>query len=248
MPFKWFKYEKYNENNNKTIMLFPHAGSAASFYAGWKKHFREDINVMPVQYPGRENRRRENIPNSISRMAKDFIQDNLDIIKRNKILLFGHCMGALICWEIAKILSESEYETSIVLFVSSYTAPDVGFDRRTNDMTEEDMLGYLCENGFINESLFGDKDFFEYYASIMRADLSLMEKYNYLDNKDIKIKFDIYTVNGKNDSQDLLDKVLYWKHYTEGCFRRILMEGGHFYLKENPEEVIRTIQSIFDTY
>ena len=96
MAENWFRYEQPIEGSSGNIFLFPHAGSSASFFASWKKGTNHKCGFFPVQYPGRENRRKDTISPSIKELAEAFVKDESELLTKKPFVLFGHCMGALI--------------------------------------------------------------------------------------------------------------------------------------------------------
>ena len=75
MAENWFRYEQPIEGSSGNIFLFPHAGSSASFFASWKKGTNHKCGFFPVQYPGREYRRKDTISPSIKEHAEAFVKD-----------------------------------------------------------------------------------------------------------------------------------------------------------------------------
>lgn len=77
------------------LFCLPHAGGSASLFRTWQAELGQDIEVCPVQLPGRENRLRE----PPLRALPDVIAPLVDVLAKHTdkpYALFGHSMGALL--------------------------------------------------------------------------------------------------------------------------------------------------------
>lgn len=55
---KWI-YGADNKPLSKVrLFCLPYAGCGSSMYISWKKYFPEEVELCPIQLPGRENRRK----------------------------------------------------------------------------------------------------------------------------------------------------------------------------------------------
>src|SRR5687767_15700848 len=84
------------------LVCLPHAGGSASFYFPVSRSLSPEVDVLAVQYPGRQDRRHEpmvaDIP-ALSRLVADELAGWLD----KPLALFGHSMGASLAFEVAQI-------------------------------------------------------------------------------------------------------------------------------------------------
>ena len=56
---RWLAYREVNPRARVRMFCFPYAGGGASAYRGWAAPLPPDVEVCPVQLPGREGRLRE---------------------------------------------------------------------------------------------------------------------------------------------------------------------------------------------
>src|SRR2546423_7692121 len=99
----WFQYWKPNPLARLRLFCFPYAGGHAALFRTWSKGLPSEIELCPVQLPGRERRMREkpyaNLPELIDTLV-GVLSPYLD----KPYVLFGHSMGALISFELARAL------------------------------------------------------------------------------------------------------------------------------------------------
>ena len=101
---KWIAHES-DKGEGKTLFCFPHAGGTAAFFAEWGGHI-EGTAVLPVQFPMREKRIREPMPDSIRELVKGFVDDCIDILRERPFAFLGHCSGSIVAYEAAVYLKE----------------------------------------------------------------------------------------------------------------------------------------------
>lgn len=232
---KWIAHGIVHERGNVNLICFPHAGSSAMFYSEWSDYFDETFNILPVQYPGRENRQEEAMYNSIIEMAKDFVEENEDLFEQD-FAIFGHCTGSIVAYEVLKLVEEKYNKTSVAFFASSNVAPNHSILVSTKDVSDEEFVKGLGQYGFIDSGLFALEEFSSYFLPIIRHDFDMQE--NYVCENLMKLNTPIFSLSGKEDaSLAEYGKVLDWKKFTNKEFEDKVFEGGHFYMEEHMEEV-----------
>src|ERR1700724_3772837 len=78
---RWLAYREVNPRARLRLFCFPYAGGGASAYRGWAPALPFDVEVCPVQLPGRESRLREpafNRPEPLIAALAEALQAHLD--------------------------------------------------------------------------------------------------------------------------------------------------------------------------
>src|SRR6516165_6814738 len=83
------------------LFAFAHAGGGASIFRLWVPELAPEINVYPVQLPGREGRWREPAVTRLSDLVTQ-LAEALQSFFRPPFAFFGHSMGAFIAFELAR--------------------------------------------------------------------------------------------------------------------------------------------------
>ncbi|MET9972556.1 thioesterase domain-containing protein, partial [Streptomyces sp. NPDC006356] len=65
----WFRQFHPEAGQRPALVCFPHAGGAAAYWYPLSASLRGRADVLSVQYPGRQDRRREPLPASIDDLA-----------------------------------------------------------------------------------------------------------------------------------------------------------------------------------
>src|SRR5574338_625877 len=98
----WFEPPKAS-NYELKLFCFPYAGGTAQLYSGWQEQFRPEICICPSHLPGRGRRAAEPPFRNLHLLVKslaDAIEPQISL----PFAFFGHSMGALIAFELARLL------------------------------------------------------------------------------------------------------------------------------------------------
>ena len=104
-------------------MVFPHAGGAAAGlpYVGVPRWPQAGSTAYVVQYPQRADRLAHPAPSTVGDLAQDLF-DAGDWAQLAPLRLFGHCMGAVVAFEFARIAERHGVAVS-ALWASAAQAP-----------------------------------------------------------------------------------------------------------------------------
>ena len=56
---RWLAHAAHRSRGGVRLFCFPYAGGAAFAYRGWEKHLPREVELYPVELPGRGSRLRE---------------------------------------------------------------------------------------------------------------------------------------------------------------------------------------------
>jgi surfactin synthase thioesterase subunit len=97
-PARWF-LRPLDDSARARLFCLPYSGCGASMYRAWPATVG-DLEIVPVQLPGRENRLRERPHETYEALAVDVIEAIEPYLDR-PFGFFGHCGSALSSYEIA---------------------------------------------------------------------------------------------------------------------------------------------------
>lgn len=222
------------------LFCIPHAGGSAVIYNRWKKLLGENIELIPVELSGRGRRIGEKLYDSLEEAIDDvtnFIEDN---IEEEEYMIYGHSMGCAIAYEAACNLLEKGYKMPANLFLSGRECPFVKSTRDdVHSLNDEDFAKAVVELGGTPKEVFENKELNEVFVPILRSDYKNIETFEPI-NIDTVLPVNITVLNGKEDSITEEQKEG-WRKLTSKEFRRYDFNGGHFFLHETPEKVVKII-------
>lgn len=104
------------------LVCFPHAGGAASFFFPMAEMLLPNVEMLAVQYPGRQDRRSEKCLDSVQGLAVA-IAGQLRRRTDLPLALFGHSLGATVAFEVARLLESAENAEALAASGQSHCSP-----------------------------------------------------------------------------------------------------------------------------
>jgi surfactin synthase thioesterase subunit len=222
-------------------VCFPHAGGSAPFYLPVASALSPDVDVVAIQYPGRQDRRGEQPLTDVNALA-DQIRDALVRQPPLPLTFFGHSLGAVISFETARRLEASGNPVTH-LFASGRGGPST---HRDEGVHLRDDKGILSVVHFLNgtaASVLGDQELMSAALPSLRADYQAAETYRC--DPEATIGCPVTVLTGDADPQTTLPEARAWsRHTTSTCDVRVF-PGGHFFLTTQAHEVIRLLREHF---
>ncbi len=197
-----------------------------------------DAYVM--QYPQRGDRLSHPAAPTVGDLAKDLF-DAADWAGIGSIRLFGHCMGAVVAFEFARIAERNGVAID-ALWVSASEAPSAVAAAPALPMAESEILAEMVDLGGTDEALLADEDFVELLLMAVRADYAAFNRYSC--EADVTIAADIYALGGDRDHRISEDMLRRWESHTGGAFTCSMFDGGHFYLNTQLEDVAELVNEL----
>lgn len=224
----------------EAIQLFclPHSGAGASAYRDWPELLAPDIEAVPVQLPGRENRYREAALHSVSELIAE-LRGPLARRAGRDFALFGHSMGALLCYELAHVLSALG-KPPRHLFVSGLGAPHLPSEGpRLHELPDDELLAVVTDLGGTSPEVLAHPELVQLLLPLFRADLKVWE--TYVPHRG-SVQVSITAMGGRHDRSVSLDRLGAWSSLTSGDFHLEVFDGGHFYHHAAPHDVAAVLR------
>jgi surfactin synthase thioesterase subunit len=235
----WVK--RYPVDGGPATLVFPHAGGAALAYRSLGTALANagsDAYVM--QYPQRGDRLSHPAPASVGDLARDLF-DAGDWAALGPIRLFGHCMGAVVAFEFARVAERVGVEID-ALWVSASEAPSTVAAAPDLPMAQSEIIAEMVDLGGTDPRLLDDDDFVELLLMAVRADYSAFNRY--ACDADATIAADIHTLGGDRDHRVSEDMLRRWEIHTTGAFTLSMFGGGHFFVNDHTAEVAELVNDV----
>ncbi len=222
-------------------LVFPHAGGAALAYRSFGTALAAaGSDAYVLQYPQRGDRLTHPGHATVGELAADLFSAG-DWAGIGPLRLFGHCMGAVVAFEFARV-AEQRGVTVDALWVSASEAPSTVADAPDLPMAESEILAEMVDLGGTDPQLLADDDFVELLLMAVRADYAAFNRYDCA--ADVRIAADIHTLGGDRDHRIDADMLRRWQAHTGGAFTVSMFDGGHFYLDEHAGEVAELVNAL----
>lgn len=220
------------------LVCFPHAGGSASYFFPMSAALAPEFDVYSVQYPGRQDRYKEPFIDNISDLA-DAVFAAVEPLAEAPVALFGHSMGAVLAFEVARRLETLAGHRPAVVFASGSRAPSRHIDERST-RGDDDLIAVMRELGGTDPRVLDTPDVLAAFLPPFRNDYRALQDYRC--EPDVCIGAPVIVMTASDDPKTSLADACAWHGHTTGGGQVHTFTGGHFYLEKQPQKVIEVIE------
>ncbi|RMI32445.1 thioesterase II family protein [Streptomyces triticirhizae] len=222
------------------LVCFPHAGGSASYFHGVSAALAPDVEVLAVQYPGRQDRRAERPLRSVEELARGAVAALRPWAEAGPLAFFGHSMGSMVAFEAAVSLTRAGLAPRL-LFLSGRRAPSRVREENVRLRDDAGIMAELRELGGTEAALLDDDELREMILPALRADYHAVETYG--PRSGPAVACPIVALVGDDDPRTTVEEARAWADHTSGPFDLRVFPGGHFYLNARVGAVLEAINS-----
>ena len=224
------------------LITFPHAGGSSMLFNGWKKAI--NFEMVNVDYPGHWVRTNSPFIDTFEELKEDAINEiNRFVSDKDKIVIYGHSMGAIMAWEIACFYMQRGININ-GLCLSGSNNPNAFSREHKDESIADNQLMEMVDYKIQEHSELDNQQFVNHFLPMIKNDFLVCKSYKsptyYCDAKTI-------ILYGESDPYTEYEKVLGWKDFSN-CVSFIKMTGKHMFINEknNRKQIIQMINSFCD--
>lgn len=227
-------------NARLRLFCFPYAGSGAAGFYPWSKDLPPEIQVCPVQLPGRENRLTVTPFTRLVPLVQELAQALLPYMDV-PYAFFGHSMGSLIAFELTRELRRWDQGGPLHLFISGCRAPQVPDPARPlHQLSESQFVKEFCDRyNSIPAVVLQSDELMKLFVPILKADMTIIETYVYTNEEPLVCPISAF--GGLSDREASREELEAWRVLTRGTFSLRMLEGDHFFLQSNRVFILQVI-------
>jgi pyochelin biosynthesis protein PchC len=221
------------------LVCFPHAGGSASGYHAMSARLAPAVEVLAVQYPGRQERRREAPVTDLPDLAEHIFQVLDEARPDRPLAFFGHSMGATVAYEVARLLEHRSGVRLHTLFVSGRRAPSRVRSERVHAGDDDSVMAELVRLSGTDARLLRDAELRELILPVVRADYAAIERYRRPPGPEPTCP--IVVLVGDADPLTTVEEAGAWADHAAAAVDLRIFPGGHFYLDDHLDEVAEVV-------
>ncbi|MGA2741794.1 MAG: alpha/beta fold hydrolase, partial [Bryobacteraceae bacterium] len=215
------------------LFCFPHAGGGAAAFHRWAERLPRGLVVVPMRPP------RPATPYTMAGLVAvlgDSIQPYLD----ESFAFFGHSMGAIVAFELARLLRRRNLPAPRMLVASGARAPQF---RRGHvpppEPGEAEFVATLRRLEGTPSEVLDNPNLMELILPALREDAAIYRNYVYADEPPLDCAIRAY--GGAEDPNVRREHLDGWAAETTAAFAVRVFPGGHFYLRTSRQEFLAAL-------
>lgn len=236
----WFVGTQTNPQAEMRLFLFPYAGGGPAVFNNWTSEFPGSIEVCIAHYPGRGSRHHEPPISQITILAERYalaIQPLLD----KPFVFFGHSLGGLIAFELARQMRQQKLSQPLLLFISACGAPHLPDPNPPiHGYSDAEFMRALQQLNGVPPALLGQPNMIQLLLPMLRTDFEAIECYRH-NPAESPLSIPIIAFAGADDPRVGQERIEGWALHTDAGFQSQYFPGDHFFMNTGRESVISAI-------
>lgn len=224
------------------LFCFPYAGGTAQVFNSWQAAFppQTGIQVCSVQYPGRGTRMREPSFTDCRLLVEAFLPHMIPLLNK-PFAFFGHSMGAIVAFEVARALRRQSGLQPKHLFVSGRRAPQVPpREPLTYNLPDDEFTEELRRLNGTPPQVLEHAELMQLMLGIIRADFALTQTYVHTQEPPLTCPISVF--GGLEDADITRADLAAWCKQTEGACSLRMFAGDHFFIHAAEPLLLRIIR------
>ncbi len=224
----WISCPRPNPGAKVRLFCLPYSGAGANIFYPWSDVLPSSWEVCPVQLPGRGARMAEPLVDRLVPQV-EALAAGIEPYFDRPFAIFGHSMGALLGFELARHLRRAAAPLPVHLFVSGHQAAQLP-DRNPplHALPNGQFLEKLRELNGTPEEVLQHQELLELLVPILRADFAVCETYVYQAEPPLPCPISAYS--GLGDDYVNRHELEAWQAQTTAPVKVRMFPGDHFYL------------------
>jgi medium-chain acyl-[acyl-carrier-protein] hydrolase len=222
------------------LFCFPYAGGGTALFRDWPSLLPPQIELCTIAAPGREARFGEPAPRQVAEWV-DGLFPELETAIDRPFALFGHSLGALVAFELARRLRERRARQPDHLFVSGCRAPQLPRSKPpTHDLPTPAFREELRRMNGTPPEVLAHPELLELLEPLLRADFAAAETYSYAEAPPLEVP--ILAFGGDRDPEVSQADLGAWSEQTTAAFGAFTFPGDHFFLGAAKRAVLARVR------
>lgn len=229
-PPSWFEHLSRSKAPSLRVFCFPYAGGSTDLYRGWQRWFPEQIDLCLVHLPGRSRIIGEQAFTRLQPLIKS-VADRIEPEIQVPFVLYGHSMGALISFELARELCNRRHAGPRHLLISGRRAPQWPADKLpTFNLPHDEFIEELKKLKGTPQEVLENSELMQLFLALLRADFETVETYEYRTGGQLSCPITVYRCRA-------------WQKETSASCRVKICIGDHFFIRKPGSEFIAAFRN-----
>ncbi|HRI70517.1 MAG TPA: SDR family NAD(P)-dependent oxidoreductase, partial [Polyangium sp.] len=227
-PGNWVVVPRPRPDAVIRLICFPYAGGNASVYSSWVDLIGPKVELCAIQPPGRQERIHEPLLETVEQMVAGIVPALIPYLDK-PFAVFGHCVGAMVMYEVVRVLRAKHGLEPVHIFPSGALPPKNYLIPAVDTSLDSDkFVQTLRQIGFAEDSVLGDEESARELLPTVSADFDLAIRY--VCDTPTTVNAPITTICGREDQLGPPERTVKWNEITTARFDQVVLPGEHYFL------------------
>lgn len=230
------------------LICLPFAGAGPSVFNTWRPLLQGSVQMLQPSLAGKEKRFAESPLRDTNAQVRDIagqLQQQLDQHPATPAIVFGHSLGAILAYELARLLEQRSATRIVHLVVSGSASPLLKRRGKATGLSDDEFVREVESLAGYTHPALADRDMRGLLLPALRADVEMHESYRHAWEAPSAIN--ITCLHGKQDEVVHADEAMQWREVTLGRVDILDVDGGHMFWVDDAALVVNTIKAIATT-
>lgn len=238
---RWFVRFSRSSSPSLRLFCFPFAGSSASVFRSWIDNLPEEVEVLAIQLPGRENRLGERCMRDMDEIVEN-LEFEIDSCLDQPFVFFGHSLGSLIAYELLRRVEAGARHRAELFFASGGPAPHTRVARAEPlRLTQDQILQDLQKISQAHSELLENREALALMLPMLQADFEIYTNYRYRETAPLQSP--IVVIRGETDAYITHQSQMEWKCHTDSQFSFNTIPGPHLFMLDSRGALIALVNA-----
>jgi len=239
-PIPWITRPIPRPQAELSLFCIPYAGGSAQTFRTWAAALPPNIEVCAVELPGRGSRWREQPLTELKTLVAALAPALLQACNCRPFACFGHSLGGLISFELARHLRRAYGRTPAHLLISACRAPHLlDSEPPIHALPEPEFLAKIRSFNGTPAAVLENAELMELLLPVLRADFTLIETYTCEAEPPLACPLTVF--GGLADPKVDCSVLEAWRVQTRAEFSLQLFPGDHFFLHTAQAELLPVV-------
>lgn len=238
----WLKVWSTPQQSSIRLFCFPYAGGSATIFRLWPEEISEKISVCAIELPGRGSRFSDPPVTQLTEVVSA-VSNALKPLLDRPYILFGHSLGALLAYEVARSLQQAGHAEPAHLVISGRNAPHVPVSvPPIHDLPEAEFIAAIRRYNGTPEAVLANPELLDLFLPVLRADFTILDTYQYRKMPQLNCPIRVY--GGTADTHTKPEGLADWQQQTRGLFSQKQFSGDHFFLQSQQASLLSDLNTL----
>ncbi|WP_437647918.1 thioesterase II family protein [Sorangium sp. So ce362] len=239
----WVGCPRPNPAARLRLFCFPYAGGGSSSYGAWWRGLPAHTELCAIKLPGREARLSEPPFERLTPLVQA-LATALERWLTKPFAFYGHSLGALVSFELARELRRRGAPLPRHLLLSGRRAPHQPGPAPLHGLPDHEFLAWLRRMGGTPDEVLREPELLALFLPTLRADVAVNEVEPFVPEAPLDCPISAF--GGLEDERAGRAELEAWREHTRGPFRVEMFPGGHFFVRSAREPLLRSIAALLD--